>query len=87
MPFAAYLCSDIARAPARGRRIDRGRKMRLYADHRVPYYWVVDGEARVIEAFGLAGGAYAPVARLEGSAASALPPFADLRLDPTLVWA
>jgi Uma2 family endonuclease len=61
--------------------------MRLYADQGVPYYWVVDGDARVIDAFHLAGGAYAPAAQLEGSAAAALPPFTDLQLDPALVWA
>jgi Uma2 family endonuclease len=68
-------------------RIDRGRKMRLYVDHGVPYYWVLDGEARVVDAFCLVGGAYAAAGRLEGSAAAALPPFADLQLDPALVWA
>lgn len=67
-------------------RIDRGRKMRLYANHGVPYYWVVDGEVRVIDAFRLACGSYAPAARLQGTAAAALPPFTDLRLDPALVW-
>ena len=26
-------------------RLDRGRKMRLYAEHGVPYYWIVDPES------------------------------------------
>ena len=66
-------------------RLDRDRKMRLYAEHGVPYYWIVDPEARSIEAFALAGAAYAPAARLTSEPA-ALPPFSDLTLDPASIW-
>jgi len=66
-------------------RLDRDRKMRLYAEHGVPYYWIVDPEARSIEAFALAGAAYAPAGRLTSEPA-ALPPFSDLTLDPASIW-
>ena len=66
--------------------IDRGVKGQLYARHGTPYYWIVDIEARVIEVFVLAGEGYQPVARLEGTRPAALPPFAELRLDPASVW-
>ncbi|MBI1726511.1 MAG: Uma2 family endonuclease [Candidatus Rokubacteria bacterium] len=66
-------------------RLDRDRKMRLYAEHGVPYYWIVDPETRSIEAFALAGAEYALAARLTSEPA-ALPPFSGLILDPALIW-
>jgi Uma2 family endonuclease len=66
-------------------RLDRDRKMRLYAEHAVPYYWIVDPETRSIEAFALAGAEYALAGRLTSEPA-ALPPFNDLTLDPASIW-
>jgi len=66
-------------------RLDRDRKMTLYAEHGVPYYWIVDPEARSIEAFALAGAAYAPAGRVTSEPAT-LPPFSDLTLDPASIW-
>src|SRR5882672_3925039 len=34
--------------------LDRNRKMSLYEEHGVPYYWIVDPESRSIEAYALA---------------------------------
>ena len=68
------------------RQIDRRRKMALYAVHDVTWYWIVDPEARTVEAYRLEGGGYRLDARLEGSQSRALPPFPDLPLDPTAVW-
>ncbi len=39
--------------------LDRGRKMKLYAEHGVPFYWIVDPESRSVEAYALAGAEYA----------------------------
>jgi Uma2 family endonuclease len=66
-------------------RLDHDRKMRLYAEHGVPYYWIVDPETRSIEAFALAGAAYAPAGRVTSEPAT-LPPFSDLTLDPASIW-
>ncbi len=66
-------------------RLDRDRKMRLYAEHGVPYYWIVDPETRSIEVFTLAGAEYALAARLISEPA-ALPPFNDLTIDPASIW-
>ena len=66
--------------------IDRSVKFQLYARHQVPYYWIVDPDARGIEAHTLTGGAYQLTARLEGSLPVSLPPFSDLALDPTSLW-
>jgi Uma2 family endonuclease len=68
-------------------RIDRQRKLDLYARHGVPYYWIVDPAARVIVAHVLTAGAYHLAARLAGEAPQALPPFDGLRLDPAAIWA
>jgi Uma2 family endonuclease len=37
---------------------DRGVKMRLYARHGVPRYWIVDADARILEVYALRGEAY-----------------------------
>ena len=68
-------------------RIDRRRKLDLYARHGVAHYWIVDPAARVIDAYALEGGGYRLVGRLAGTEPVALSPFADLRLDPALIWA
>jgi len=65
--------------------LDRDRKMKLYAEHGVPYYWIVDPESHSVEAYALTGAAYAPAARLTSEPA-ALPPLSDLTLDPASIW-
>jgi Uma2 family endonuclease len=67
-------------------RIDRRRKMTLYADHDIPWYWIVDPDARRIEAYHLADGAFRLEAALDGADPRALPPFVDLALDPAAIW-
>ncbi len=66
--------------------IDRGVKFQLYARHGVACYWIVDPEARSIEAYRLAGGAYELAARMEGTGPISLPPFLDLLLVPGSIW-
>jgi Uma2 family endonuclease len=67
-------------------RIDRRRKMALYAAHDVTWYWIADPLARTIEAYRLDAGAYRLDARLEGTDPCALPPFLDLPLLPSDIW-
>jgi Uma2 family endonuclease len=67
-------------------RIDRVRKLQLYAQYRVPYYWIVDPDARTIEAYELAGGTYRRVATAGGAEPVALPPFPDLPLVADRIW-
>ena len=66
-------------------RIDRDRKHRLYAEHRVPHYWIVDLESRTVEGYTLDAGVYEPAGRVTSEPA-ALPPFPDLELDPADLW-
>jgi Uma2 family endonuclease len=67
--------------------IDRVTKSFLYARHEVPYFWLVDPTARVVEAFHFAGGRYVLVTRAAGDAEIILPPFSDLSLRLADLWA
>jgi Uma2 family endonuclease len=60
--------------------IDRAVKRQIYARHGVPYFWIVDPDARRVEVYVLAGDAYQP------ADPGAFPPFAGLALDPAAVW-
>ena len=60
---------------------DRTVKAGLYARHGVPWYWIVDPDARTIEAFALRGGVYELAKRLDATARGTLPPFEDLIID------
>jgi Uma2 family endonuclease len=66
--------------------IDRSTKLQLYARHGVPYYWIVDPEARRIEVYRLAATAYALELTASGAVPSALPPFPDLAVAPAPLW-
>jgi Uma2 family endonuclease len=64
--------------------LDRRRKRELYARHGLPYYWIVDPDARAIEMYGLTRGAYELIERGSGSTVVAVEPFAGLVL--TNLW-
>ena len=66
--------------------IDRSTKRQLYARHGVPHYWIVDPEARTIEAYLLSEGGYQLVARATGPEVVSLPPFPDLAFVPASLW-
>jgi Uma2 family endonuclease len=67
-------------------RIDRGIKAELYRRYGVPYYWIVDPDARTVEAYGLAEGRYALLARASGTEPVTLRPFPDLAFSPASLW-
>ena len=64
------------------RTIDRGTKRALDARYAVPNLWIVDPDARVIEAFTLQGGRYVVAVSATGSNPVDLPPFTGLGLVP-----
>lgn len=66
-------------------RIDRDRKRKLYAEHSVPYYWIVDPVGRSVEAYRLAGLEYVQVGSVT-TQPTALPPFTDLEIEPAALW-
>jgi Uma2 family endonuclease len=66
--------------------IDRQRKRQLYARHGVPFYWIVDPDARGVEALALGPEGYAQGGRGAGEERAALPPLGDLVLDAGALW-
>jgi Uma2 family endonuclease len=67
--------------------IDRSIKLQLYRRLEVPYYWILDPEARTVEAYGLAEGRYTLLARVSGAGPVSLPPFPDLAFRSSLALA
>ena len=67
--------------------IDRRMKLQLYAKHGVPYYWIVDPDTRLIDAYRAVADHYEPAGRMHGTTPGALPPFPDLTLEPADIWA
>jgi len=67
--------------------IDRVRKRQLYARHGVPYYWIVDPEARAVEAYELQARGYILALQATGAAPVSPPPFEGLALVPDALWA
>jgi Uma2 family endonuclease len=68
------------------RQIDRITKTRLYAHHGVPFLWLVDPDARSIEAFELENARYVLLRTVSGADAVDVPPFTDLGLVPDTLW-
>jgi Uma2 family endonuclease len=79
-PVPPDLAIEIVSPSAAGN--DRGRKMRLLAQHGVQEYWLVDPEAVAIEVYGLRGNQFSLAGTATGTdrvASSLLP---ELRLSP-----
>ncbi len=66
--------------------INRTTHLQLFAKFGVPYYWIADPEARVLEAHVLREGGYELSVRATGSTPCHLPPFLDLPLIPDSLW-
>lgn len=68
------------------RALDLGPKRRLYAEHGVTHLWLVDPDARTLEAFALDQGSWRLVATLVGEAPVSLPPFDAITFDLNALW-
>ena len=68
------------------RLIDRVTKRQLYARHGVPYLWLVDPDARAVEALALVGDRYVLVGSATGTHAVDMPPFTGLGLVAEALW-
>lgn len=66
--------------------IDRSTKPQLYAHHAIPFFWLVDPEARMLEAFVLGPQGYSLALRAAGAEPVSPPPFSDLGLVLASVW-
>lgn len=61
-------------------RIDRVTKQRLYADHGVAHYWIVDPSERVLEAYVLDRGQWRIAGTYDDTAVVRIPPFEAIEL-------
>ena len=68
------------------RTIDRITKRRLYARYSVPFLWLVDPDARVVEAFVLENDRYVLAVSAGGPEPVDLPPFTGLALVLDALW-
>ncbi len=66
--------------------LDRGRKLHVYAQHRVPYAWLVDPMERTLEALRLDDDRWVRLALHAGSVVVRVEPFDELPIDLALLW-
>ncbi|MCA9713015.1 MAG: Uma2 family endonuclease, partial [Myxococcales bacterium] len=67
-----WVCEILSPSTAR---LDRGEKLDVYADRGVPWAWLVDPGARLVEVFELTGGRWTRHATARDETAAELPPF------------
>jgi Uma2 family endonuclease len=68
-------------------RIDRGRKLRIYAEAGVPHAWLVNPQDRTLEVLRLRDGAWTIVAVWEDAAVVRAEPFEAIELELGRLWA
>jgi Uma2 family endonuclease len=78
-----WVCEVISPSTAR---IDRGRKLRVYAREQVAHLWFVDPLARTIEVYRLEGERWVVAGTFEGTGTLRLEPFAAVELDVRRWW-
>ena len=66
--------------------MDGSTKNEPSARHAVPFFWLVDPEARMVEAFVLGSEGYTLASRASGPDPVSPPPFSDLALVPASLW-
>ena len=67
-------------------RVDRVRKLRIYAREGVPHAWLVDPVRRTLEVFTLQGGVFALTHAFEGDGNVKAPPFDAIELELLALW-
>jgi Uma2 family endonuclease len=67
-------------------RIDRTTKRQLFERYGVPYYWIVDADARTIDVYRAVAGTYASPDRRSADELNDMPPFPGLRIDAAKLW-
>lgn len=67
-------------------RLDRIRKMPVYAQHGVPYLWLIDPIAKTLEAFGLRSGKWVLLASFAENDTVQVEPFHQWEMDLGSLW-
>jgi len=71
----------------RTRRLDRGKKQRIYAREGVKHLWFADPEAQMVEVFRLEGNRWLLVDTVEADAKVRVEPFEKVELPLSALWA
>lgn len=66
-------------------RVDRQTKKQLFERYGIPWYWIVDTDARCIDVFHAVSGTYGPSDRRSENLDD-LPPFVGLTIDAAALW-
>jgi Uma2 family endonuclease len=69
------------------RTYDLTEKRDIYAEHGVAHLWLIDPQARTLEAFRLADGAWTLIAALHDEAEVRLPPYEAIAVPLAALWA
>ena len=77
------ICEVISPATAK---YDRGIKREIYAREGVPFYWIVDPVARMVEVFSLKNGIWVQEALVADDEVVNLVPFESLPFDLSVLW-
>jgi Uma2 family endonuclease len=78
-----WVCEVISPSTAR---IDRGRKMDIYAEYDVAWLWIIDPVARLFEVFTLEGERWSRVHTYTGNDVVRADPFPEAEIDLVSVW-
>jgi Uma2 family endonuclease len=68
-------------------RIDRSRKLRIYAREGVPHAWLLNPTLRTLEVLRLEGSRWVVAATHDGDQIVRIEPFADVAIELTRLWA
>ncbi|MCB9675676.1 MAG: Uma2 family endonuclease [Alphaproteobacteria bacterium] len=78
-----WVCEILSPSTAR---LDRGVKLDVYAQAGIPWVWLVDPDAKLVEVFRLVDGAWVRHAVAHDQRDAALPPFDAVPLDVSELW-
>jgi Uma2 family endonuclease len=78
-----WVCEVLSPSTAR---LDRGKKLPIYARHGIPWAWLVDVDAQYVEVKRLHNGAWTDFAVFTAGEPVRAEPFAEIEIDMTYVW-
>jgi Uma2 family endonuclease len=78
-----WVCEILSPGTAR---IDRVKKMRIYARERVPHVWLADPRERTVEVYRFADPSFTLVGTYGGDEGLAAEPFEAVTIPPSILW-
>ncbi len=78
-----WICAILSTGTAR---LDRAKKLPVYAKHHVSWAWILDHEQQLLEVKRLDDRRWSDVAVYAGATTAAIPPFDAIEIDLTEIW-